>query len=212
MEINKWVVKICVLVAILQAFHCDLMAQDVIHLKNPSFDFDNMGGAGLVPKHWANLGTAEDTPPDIQPCCFEVSLKAKEGSYYIGLVVRENNTWEGLGQKLESLLLKDSVYTFSLWLARSNAYVANSRASGKVVNFNSPTTLKIWGVNSKNKTEELLAETTAISHSLWMQYSFELAPTVDHFDEINLMAYYAKGYELKNGNLLIDNCSDIVKK
>jgi hypothetical protein len=189
-----------------------LRAQTTIHLKNPSFDSDNFGGAGMVPKHWVNLGTSEDTPPDIQPCCFEVKLKAQEGRYYIGLVVRENNTWEGLGQKLESPLLKDSVYHFSLWLARSNAYVANSRASGKVVNFISPTVLKIWGVNSKNNKEELLAETTAISHSLWMQYSFELAPTVDDFDEINLIAYYAKGHELKNGNLLIDNCSDIVKK
>jgi len=31
------------------------------------------------------------------------------------------------------------------------------------------------------------------------------------FDELDLMAYFAPGFERMNGNLLIDNCSPIVE-
>jgi hypothetical protein len=77
--------------------------------------------------------------------------------------------------------------------------------------YNAPTILKIWGVNSQTQEEELLAESEAVSHSVWTKYTFILKPAVADFDEIDLMAYYAKGFEQKNGNLLIDNCSPITK-
>jgi hypothetical protein len=81
--------------------------------------------------------------------------------------------------------------------------------TGAEINYNAPTILKIWGVNTRTNEEELLAESAAISHSMWTRYTFTLQPVKSDYDEIDLMAYYAPGSEGKNGNLLIDNCSAI---
>lgn len=187
-----------------------LKGQETIALKNASFE-ENEPACCMLPKHWINLGAADQTPPDIQPGFFQVVLPAQNGDAYLGLVVRENNTWEGVGQMLDGLLLKDSFYTFSLWLARSNVYRSATRLSTEVLNLNAPTILKIWGYNTKTEQEELLAESQPMSHSQWIRYEFVLNPKLADYDELDLMAYYAPGHEQKNGNLLIDNCSVLEK-
>jgi hypothetical protein len=202
---NKFLILILSL-----SFFQKAIAQDSLILKNPSFE-DDKPAAGIVPNGWLNMGAPGETPPDVQPGMFEVNLKAQDGKRYLGLVVRDNNTWEGVGQRLDGFLKKDSTYTFSVWLAKSNALWSMSRATGREANYNSPTILKIWGVNSETQQEELLAESIPIGHSEWTLYTFTLKPTVADFDEIDLMAYYASGHEQKNGNLLIDNCSAIVQ-
>ena len=105
---------------------------------------------------------------------------------------------------------RDSEYAFSVWLTRTDTFrsavVTNKQ---EIVNFNAPTILKIWGYNTKTEQEELLAESQPVSHSKWIRYDFVLKPSLSDFDELDLMAYYAPGFEQKNGHLLIDNCSDI---
>ncbi len=186
------------------------LAQDTIRLKNPSFEGKSPRPAA-VPDGWMDLGLALETPPDIQPGMFRVDLPAQDGRTYMGLVVRENNTWEGLGQRLTDFLQKDSTYHFSIYLARSKQYMSPTKTSREEVNFNAPTILKIWGYNTTTRQEELLAESAAVSHSEWTKYSFILKPTLAKYDELDLMAYYAVGFEKQNGNLLIDNCSAIVQ-
>ncbi|MEO6038550.1 MAG: hypothetical protein ABIQ93_09055, partial [Saprospiraceae bacterium] len=90
-------------------------------------------------------------------------------------------------------------------------YMSATRTSPMPINLNAPTILKIWGYNTITQQEELLAESSAVSHSEWTKYSFILKPAIGDFDELDLMAYYAPGFENKNGNLLIDNCSPIVR-
>ncbi len=184
-------------------------ARDTIPLANPSFEA-NEPQAATVPNGWIDIGVQTETPPDLQPGYFEVSLPAQDGQRYVGLVVRESNSCEGIGQHLDSYLSKDSTYAFSLYLTRSQKYMSATRTSPETINFNAPTILKIWGYNTRSKQEELLAETTAVSHSEWTKYSFLLKPTLGDFDELDLMAGYAPGFEKKNGNLLMDNCSSIV--
>ncbi|HAD14537.1 MAG TPA: OmpA family protein, partial [Saprospirales bacterium] len=143
---------------------------------------------------------------------FGVDEKPNEGKTYQGLVVRSHNTWVGVGQKLEGMLMKDSTYTFSLYLNRSNQYRSPvSGGGGEPVSFSNPTILKIWGYNSETNTDELLAESIPPGHSEWVKYEFVFTPKNGSYNEIDLMAYYAKGFEQTNGNLLIDHCSDIVK-
>jgi hypothetical protein len=187
-----------------------VQAQKTIPLQNPSFEWDEPQ-PGMPPGGWMNMGANDETPSDIQPGFFGVKMEAQDGERYVGMVVRDNNTWEGIGQKLNGWLKRDSTYTFSLYLARSNNYQSVSRATGEEVNFKSPTILKIWGVNTRTAEEELLAESSTVSHSIWTRYTFMLQPSIADFDEINLMAYYAPGNEGKNGNLLIDDCSAIVE-
>lgn len=187
---------------------CTLQAQTTIRIQNPSFEWDDQS-AGTTPGGWLNMGSDDESPTDIQPGFFGVIMKAADGKNYVGMVVRDNNTWEGIGQKLDGWMRKDSTYTFSVDLTRSNAYQSVSRKTGKNANFNQPTVLKIWGVNTRTNEEELLAESDAIGHSVWTRYAFTLQPLKADYDEIDLMAYYAPGKEGTNGNLLIDNCSDI---
>ncbi len=195
---------------LLSVFTLKITAQQTFTLKNPSFEQDKPN-AGQTPTGWLNLGASSETPSDIQPGAFEVEMKAQDGKVYVGLTVRDNNTWEGIGQRLNGWLQKDSTYTLSVWLARSPVLMSTSKATNLPSNYNSPTVLKIWGINSISNQEELLAESEAIGHSKWTLYTFTLKPLVANFDEIDLMAYYARGFEQKNGNLLIDNCSAIEK-
>lgn len=199
-----------VFITLLLGLSLDVLAQETFELVNPSFEI-NDSEAGLAPSGWIDLGLKTDTPPDRQPGRFEVNLPAQDGQLYVGLVVRENNSWEGLGQKLKGILKKDSTYTFSLYLTRSQKYMSATKTSTMPINFNAPTILKIWGYNTATKQDELLAESSAISHSAWIKYSFILKPTLADYNELDLMAYYAPGFEKKNGNLLMDNCSPIVK-
>ncbi|MFN0176445.1 MAG: hypothetical protein ACKVU0_17530 [Saprospiraceae bacterium] len=203
--------KTCVALFLLLSFPLgEMRGQGLIKLENPSFESDEPSPS-KVPRGWINLGATDQTPPDIQPGFFGVDLPAQDGNSYLGLVVRENNTWEGIGQKLEGVLQKDSAYSFNLFLSRSNTLQSPLNENSELKKFNNPTVLKIWGYNTKTKEEELLAESQPVSHSKWMRYEFVLKPTLADFDELDLMAYYAPGAENKNGNLLIDNCSTIEK-
>ena len=203
--------KTCVVLFLLIAFPFgEMRGQESIELENPSFEADEPS-PNKVPTGWINLGASDQTPPDIQPGFFRVDLPAQDGNSYLGLVVRENNTWEGVGQKIEKVLQKDSAYSFSLFLTRSNALQSPTAGNSELKKFINPTVLKIWGYNTKTKEEELLAMSQSVSHSKWVRYEFILKPSLADFDELDLMAYYAPGFEQTNGNLLIDNCSAIVK-
>lgn len=188
------------------------LAQRPIELRNPSFETDKPE-PGKTPSGWINLGAKDQTPPDIQPGFFGVSQPAQDGNNYLALVVRESNTWEGVGQELTDYLKKDSAYSFSIWLSRSNELSSGVLGGNETIlkSFDAPTILKIWGYNTSTRQEELLAESQPVSHSKWVKYEFVLKPIMADYDEIDLMAYYAYGFELKNGNLLIDNCSSIQK-
>ena len=187
-----------------------VIGQKIIMLDNPSFEQQERG-AGIVPAGWMDLGDVAQTPPDIQPGFFGVAFPPQEGNSYLGLSVRENNTWEGVGQILDHFLQKDSSYLFSVWLTRSNTFRSATGYKKEPENFSATTVLKVWGYNTRTKQEELLAESQPVGHSKWVRYEFVLKPTLADYDELDLMAYYAPGHEKKNGNLLIDNCSAIVK-
>jgi hypothetical protein len=182
--------------------------QERFELKNPSFEMDS-AAFDVVPKGWMNLGSINHSPPDIQPGSFEVKLPAQAGKRYLGLVTRGNNTWEGVGQRLDGYMRRNATYTFKLWLNSSENYVSGNSDGVGLINHNNATVLRIWGYNSRTQSDELLAESPPITHSKWVEYSFSLKPTVDDFDEIDLMAYYARGAKGKEGNLLIDSCGPI---
>lgn len=186
-------------------------AQTSLHLKNPSFEWDDLG-AGKVPRGWMNAGMEQESPPDIQPCCFQVWMGAIDGKQFLGLVTRDNNTWEGVSQLLDGWLMKDSAYVFTVSLACSDRYISLSKMTNEEANYNHPTVLKIWGYNTVTKQEELLALSTPVDHKAWQAYTFVLQPKYAAYNQIDLMAYYASAFEKTNGNLLVDNCSDLVRR
>lgn len=173
-------------------------------LENPSFD--GVQSCNTVPDPWYNCGPTEETPPDIQPGCFQVTTTAAVGKTYMGLVVRDNNTWESLGQRLPVPLQKGRTYVLSSFLARSALYLSNSRLTGEGANYATPVVLRVWGGSDYCDRAELLAESPLITNTEWQEYDLNLTTSKDNINFLTLEAYYKtpKAFSY-NGNLLIDN-------
>jgi hypothetical protein len=82
-------------------------AQQVIELNNPSFE--DKPSSGKTPRGWENWGFQNQSEVDIQPGQFDVMYKTYHGKTYVGMVVRDDNTYESIGQNLpyENRLVKE---------------------------------------------------------------------------------------------------------
>lgn len=177
-----------------------------IELKNPSFE--DLPRHSTTPYGWYDCGQVDESPPDIQPGYFGVEQKADDKATYVGLVTRDNDTWEGISQRLSQPMESGKCYSFSLSLARSEKYISISKTSRVEENFNKPIRLRIWGGTSYCSKKQKLAETATIKHSDWKDYTFKLSPTSD-FNYIYLEAFFEPSLFPYNGNILVDNCSDL---
>ena len=192
-----------------------------IALYNPSFE--DIPRSSSPPRGWIDCGFPGETPPDVQPSGdWEVFRPAYHGHSYLGMVARENNTWESVGQRLTSPLLKGKCYSFSLYMCMSSEYwslavpdsildkekyMQDGTAPEK--NFNQPIVLRIWGGDGYCSTKEVLAESEPIGNTYWEKYTFKFEPTAD-ISHIIMQAYYKTPSLFPyNGNLLVDNSSVI---
>ena len=194
-------------------------AQDgVIHLNNPSFE--GIPRPGQQPKGWYDCGDINfpfETPPDVHPIDddggrsnFGVTQKSYHGQTYLGMVVRENESWESVSQNLEKPLSPDSCYSFSLYLCKSEIYRSGLRGRKEVVDFTFPIKLRIWGGNAYCDRAELLAESPLVENIEWQNYYFNFQPTEQH-DFIILEAYFhTPTITAPNGNIMIDHGSPII--
>lgn len=186
-----------------------LFAQKTISLKNPSFE--GKPAMGDTPPNWRDCGFPGETPPDVQPCgAFEVSATASNGDTYLGMVTRDNDTWEKVGAKLSSKMEAGIVYEFKIQLSQSGTYQSASRLTGEPTNFITPVVLRIFGGNSYCEKEQLLGVSPVIDHTNWATYRFTLSPQQE-FSHILLEAYYrdARGVAYC-GNILVDNASELI--
>lgn len=185
-------------------------AQDkaVINLVNPSFE--DVPKCCDTPRGWMSCGEPGETAPDVQPGYFEVNKEPNEGETYIGLVVRDNETWEAISQRLTMPLEKDKCYLMTMDLARSELYLSLSRTTTQEVNYTTPARLRIYGSNTLCGKRELLAQTPVIKHPRWIQYTFSLRPKKNTYSYIVFEAYYQTPILFPyNGNILMDNASPI---
>jgi outer membrane protein OmpA-like peptidoglycan-associated protein len=181
----------------------------VIKLDNPSFE--DYPQAAHTPQGWFDCGFAGESAPDVQPSgTFSVNKPAFHGSTYLGMVVRDNNTWEAIGQRLKSPLLKGVTYTFSLYAARSELYMSKSQLTGKDANYITPAAVRLWAGSGYCAKEEMLDETEPVSEGNWKKFTFKFTPKatlsyfmVEGFYKVPTLFPY-------NGNVLVDNASDIV--
>lgn len=190
---DSFMVKVFLYIFGIQFVAFQLCAQ--VRLTNPSFE--GIAGEGKVPIGWHICDKA--STPDILPGPWNVHYKPTNGNTFLGLITREDNTWEYIAQKLTKPLLADECYALEIDLARAPTYEG----------YNKPIKLNIWGGTLSCARTELLAHTTAVEHLQWETYRFLLFPSQNYF-YITFEAYYAddlpKGYK---GNILLDNCSQI---
>lgn len=203
-----------VLSIILFGFVCvsALAQDDPITLNNPSFEDIPM--QGKEPRGWFDCGFSQESPPDVQPQqgnFFKVVREAQEGSTYVGLVVRDNDTWERIAQRMSAAVESGSCYEFSVYMARSELYESLSRTTGEMANYATPAKLRIWGGNGYCDRKELLAESSLVVNTRWLKFNFRFEPK-GTYNYIMLEAYYKTPTLFPyNGNILMDNASDIVK-
>ncbi len=184
---------------------------------NPSFE--DIARASLPPRGWIDCGFPNESAPDVQPSgAWEVYRPAYHGYTYLGMVTRENDTWESVGQRLSSPLLKDRCYSFGIYLCMSSEYwsavvpdsIKNRDAAATLPekNFNKPIKLRIWGGNSYCDKNQLLAESKTVTNNQWEKYTFKLEPNRD-WTHVVLEAFYKTPTLFPyNGNLLLDHASD----
>ena len=164
-----------------------------INLVNPSFE-DEPKDATL-PKGWHPC--KRGSTPDILPGFWKVYKEPSDGKSYIGLITREDGSWESIEQRLNKAIKANECYKFSIDLARSKSYEQ----------YNLPIRLRIWGAKTKCKKGQLLGEINHIDYTDWKTHDIQFYAT-DRINYIILEAYYTKGMLVPyKGNVLIDNIS-----
>lgn len=182
----------------------------IIHLQNPSFE--DIPRCCTAPSKWESTGNVTETPPDIQPGYFNVTVLPKQGNTYLGLVVRDNDTYEGVSQRVSQPMKKDYCYKFSIWLCRSELYLSTSHTTGKPANFSTPAKLSVYAGNNYGDKQQQIALSVEIVNKDWKQYNFEFKPNQE-YSYITIEATHKKPVLFPyNGNVLVDNMSDLVGK
>ncbi len=201
----------CMLFACALIFTSPIFAQKVISLSNPSFESD-APNINMTPPNWGSFSAEKDRFPDLLPGDYEINAFPQDGKTFVGLCSRPYDQYEGIGQSLSQQLEKDSVYTFSIWLAHASKYIVPSFKKGKqrgTKTCNGITTLRVLGVNSKSRLNEVLAETRPIEHDEWREYTLWLNPRNIDCDQIVFSTGNSTVIDPYFGNLLIDNCAEI---
>jgi len=203
-------------------FYCSFLFSqaDTVYLENPSFEgIPKEGDGGLktqLPKGWYDCGFAGESPPGVHPVfggSFQVGKPPSHGKTYIGMVTRDNDTWERIGGKLSSKLKKGQCYTFSIDLARSEIYTSYSRLNPEQsiqANYVQPIKLRIYGGTNRCDRAEMIGETSLIRNSRWLTYTFNFQPLED-YKYLTFEAFYHTPIPRPyNGNILMDNASELI--
>ncbi len=219
-------IRYIITVSILLFLSESLLGQSLIRIQNPSFTGEPTVGKMLISTNlrgWKCCGITEfpgESSFDIQPGFYKTRSTAFHGETFIGLITRENGTYESMCQKLGEKLSKDSTYQLSVHLARSENYISLSRyeieslkKEGKNYNYNHPCVLNVWGGNSECEKVELLAQSEEIGHTDWINYTFTFTAKND-YEYLSLEAFFPDRNNFTRGNLLLDafNSDQIYKE
>lgn len=201
-----------------------LLAQDTILINNKSFEnivFTELQGRNKIYnatlKDWKDGGFSGESPVNVHTendDLFSVNHSPVSGKYFIGMVTREDGSFEMIYQPLTQPLIKDTKYFFSVFIATSPTLVSGLKKEKKLRLFTNGALLKVLGVDSSTKESETLAQSSIINHEHWIKYDFRLMPN-SNYDMIALMIDFPLDENnemiIGNGNILIDHCSDIIK-
>jgi hypothetical protein len=192
--------------------------QGDIDIINPSFEGKPKKGVFILNlRGWKDCGMIhfrDETPPDILPVDdgWKNETKPAHGNTFLGLVVRDNDSWEAISQFLENPLKAESTYEFSIAMMQSDTYISGTRSNPrKKINFQKPAKLRIWGGSSHCNSIELLGVSPLVKNRDWQKYTFEFNPTQDHRFIILEAMYDSPESDPYNGHILLDNASTIRK-
>lgn len=184
---------------------------DTIYWSNPSFE--GLPNPGQAPPGWFSYHESFNSPVDLQPGSFGCKTRPKHGKTYVGMVMRNNGTFEGIGQRLGIPVKKDSCYQFSAWVAISDSYKSITLESIHTpVPFTESGILILAGKNTQSGQGEVLAISDVVDHVTWEKITFTFKPVIDDLDELGLFILSdCNQLPEKNGNVLLDHLSPIYK-
>ena len=168
---------------------CSLWAQ--FNLDNSSFE-DTPRDA-TVPTGWYQVKMG--STPDILPGFWDVDTPPSEGNTYIGLITREDGSWESIGQRLPQAVKKGECYSFKMDIAKADTYEG----------YNLPIRIRVWGGKTRYTKDQLIGEVGPVKSTEWASHDFQFYAN-QKINYIILEAYYMKGMMIPyKGNVLIDN-------
>lgn len=163
----------------------------------PNASFEDTPADATTPQSW--YPCEEYTTPDILPGYWGVYQSAEDGDTYVGLISRQDGSFESIATRLTETLESRTCYKMYVSLAHSKTYAG----------FNNPLGLKIWAGKSKCTKNELIFESDLIRHTDWRQYQiqFKLKEDADYI----LIEVINKSETINiKGNILIDHLSTII--
>lgn len=195
------------------------IGQDTILLTNPSFEEnlrdENHNSLNQPPTGWIDCGIhmfPKSTPIDILPNRFwSKPNEIHDLETYIGMVVRQDSSYESIGQKLQSNLQVDSCYQIEYFVSRSDNYWSYVSNSKEKQNFITPAKVAFYAGNKVCAFEDYLGESPPINSSEWIQYKLEFKMPSDA-NYFFIVAEHIKFDSVAyNGHVLVDCLSAIVK-
>lgn len=200
----------------------ETLAQDTIFIINPSFEGvpkKSVNNAYPEKKRsektfgldgWYNCGFDGHSPPDIHSdSIWGNTLEPADGKTYLGLVARDNNTYEAVGQELSAPLLPGICYCMDMYVAKADNYWSNSPTTGVKMNFNSSLVLELFGGDDLCSEKNLLATSSLIRNSEWNNIQICFKPK-EKMNYLTIQARWKRPYlQSYNGNVLIDGMSGI---
>jgi hypothetical protein len=193
-----------------------VISQVEMPLMNPSFEGvairPSINGSSFLLSGWEDWGSGlfpNHSPPDVHAeysYVWQVLTLPQDGQTYVGLVTRDDGSWECIGQKLRNKLLAGQAYSLILYLCQDSSYSSPTiNSQGRLVKFNNPAVVRIWGGDYSSRFTDLLAESDPITHNDWRQYTLDLIPEQDLYF-IAISVYFPNNAtEPTAGHVLIDN-------
>jgi len=180
--------RLLTLIVIMSLAFTEIRGQ--ITIINPSFE-DEPADA-TTPQGWHPCDNM--TTPDILPGFWGVYNDPSDGNTYVGIITREDGTYEQFGQRLSSKLKKGQCYRTSIDLAHSIIY------SG----YNKPIQVRIYIGSSKCDKEQLIFESPVVNSMKWSTHTIEFVPNDEH-EFFIIKAHYSDESYSHKGNILLDN-------
>jgi len=139
------------------------------------------------------------TTPDIFPGYWGVYNDPSDGNSFIGLITRQDGSFESIAARLNQALTAKECYRMKIDLAHSKTYAG----------YNKPLSIKIWVGTKKCRKGQMIYHSEEIKHSEWKTYNIEFIPTKES-QYILIEAFYKEGRFSHKGNILLDNMSSII--
>lgn len=207
---------------------CNSYSQDTLDfISNPSFeDKPRKGGyySTVVEtqrneiKGWYDCGKSNfefETAPDIHGNnnkFWSLDMMPSEGNTFLGMVTRDNDSWEEVSQELLHPMEKGNCYTFTIDLAKADPYISGSRLymdDKPNYNYITPANLRIWAAFDTCERYDILYVSPPIDNEEWQTYEVVIQPKSD-IKYITLQAYFVDDSKPYNGNIIVDNISKFI--